>query len=212
MRDNHRLPTIQAILLGSCGFIQGFAGTTVTIGNHSGKDLFITRTGGKNPCPILVTSRNDEHPDRPHLLCPPPRPSSPWSEASAAELFGSGPKRRTQSHYLLRSGDAATFSYESQGKDLESELILHRVDGDNGITFEGIVIFTLSHQPGPGPDGIPEPEAKLTLPGGPCPRLRTIPCNRGLTLVSPTELKSLPNPSSKGLAGDEKKVPSQPLG
>jgi hypothetical protein len=212
MRDHHRLPTIQAILLASCGFIQGFAGTTVTISNHSGKDLFITQAGGKTTGPILVTGRNEEHPDRPHRLCPPPRSGSPWSGAAKTELFGPGPRLRIQSHYLLRSGDAATFSYESQGKDLESELVLHRVDASNGMTFEGIVIFTLSHQPGPGPDGIPEPEAKLTLPGGPCPRLRTLPCNRSLNLASPTELSILPNPSSKGPAGDEQKVPAQPLG
>lgn len=200
MPHHHRLPPMRAILLASCAAFAGLAGTTVTISNESGHDLLITRAGGKTDAPILVTAKSDDLPAVPRPLSPPPKPSM-LDEAAPAGSFdsgpGAGPDRPSPHHYLLKHGDAATFWYEEKGKDLESELILHRVDSEAGVTFDGIVIFSLRHRPGPGPDGLPEPEASLTLPGGPTPALRRIPCNRNLSLLSSTELIVLSGSAQK---------------
>ena len=50
----------------------------------------------------------------------------------------------------------------------------------------------------------------LALPGGPTPRLRTISCNRGLTLVSPSELSVGAPAPGKPLA-ERKDLADQPL-
>lgn len=188
MPNNRLRSFIGPILLASCGAVQGLAGSTVIITNHSGKDLLVARAGGKAVCPILVTAENDEVPGTPHFLCPPPAPGDLSGETKAQEP--SGPMASNLSQYLLRAGDTATFRFEAHGKDLEAELVLYRLDGEKGVTFNGIIVFSLSHKPAPEPDGLPEPEARLSLPGGPC--ARPLPCNRKLHAVSPTELKVLP--------------------
>ena len=64
---------------------------------------------------------------------------------------------------------------------------------------------------GPGPDRLPQPEARLTLSSGPTPRLRRIPCSRNLEQLSPTELRILPPPARSGTE-ESKQSADQPLG
>ena len=184
MSNHHRRSFIRPLLLAACAAVQGFAGSTVTISNHSGNDLLVVRAGGKAVCPIRITAESDETPGTPHFLCPPPAPGGTEETKS--------PEGSSLHKYLLRAGDTATFRFEAHGKDLEAELVLYRCDSDNGVALNGIVIFSLAHKPAPLPDGIPEPEARLSLPEGPTPRTRTLPCNRKVQLVSPVELKIRP--------------------
>jgi len=183
MLNHHFRPFTRPLLLAACAALQGFAGSTVTISNHSGKDLLVVRAGGKAACPILITAESDEKPGTPHFLCPPP--------ASGGTGETKSPEASCPHKYLLLAGDTATFRFEGHGKDLEAELVLYRCDSDGGVALDGIVIFSLAHKPVPE-DGIPEPEARLTLPEGPTPRTRTLPCNRKLQVLSPTELKVMP--------------------
>lgn len=206
-----RLPVIPAILAACCAAFPALAGTSVTIANLSGQDLLIARAAGSGDRPILVTAQGDAPSAAPRRLCP-PKYRNPLEQALPQEPAGeaptAGPADPPPHQVLLRKGDVATLSGDGQGGDLEAQLVLYRVDSEAGIIFNGLVIFSLVHKP--GPDSTPEPEATLALPGGPTPRLRTISCNRGLTLVSPSELSVGAPAPGKPLA-ERKDLPDQPL-
>ena len=64
MSNHHRRSFIRPLLLAACAAVQGFAGSTVTISNHSGNDLLVVRAGfvvgrmteGMTPVPFLSSS------------------------------------------------------------------------------------------------------------------------------------------------------------
>ena len=181
------LPRLISLALG-CAATGLAAGSTVTIANHSGQDLYIARSGSQAESPILVTARGDDPPGVYRALCARPVPG----RAGSPELVGRGPEVPSVRHYLLKHGEAASFAYEDPGRDQASDLVLYQVDDEAGIRFHGIVTFTLSHRPA-GADGGPEPEARLTLPRGPG---RANPANRGIRVVSERELQVLPRDGS----------------
>lgn len=202
-RHHRPLSRLVPLFLGCAA--AALAGTTVTIGNHSGLDLWIARSGDAPANPILVSARSDETPGVFHPFCPEPQAPSEKSP----ELFGpsSVPARRV---FLLKNGDAATFRYEQEGCDQTCELVLFHEDEQNGFDLRGVVTFAVTHRPA-GPDQAPEPEARLSLPAGPIPRTRTIPANRTIQAVSDQELKILPR-AARGLPGEKESKAVQPLG
>lgn len=173
-------------------------GTTVTIRNRSGHDLFVVHSEGSRPAPVQAQGPGDRE----------PRPvptgfelkSIRTREAESRVEPEPGPHPKppaTDGPFPLPDGGEATFWFREPGdlkSGLEAELVLYRLDPDRGVVLNGLAVLSLlPTRPGPGPDLPPEPEARLTLPSGPTPRTLALPANRGLRLVSDRELEIRPD-------------------
>jgi hypothetical protein len=108
----------------------------ITIHNLTQVDLIVARPGG---------------------VPPPFRPFPPLLEPE--DLPGGAPERggRWGGLHLLRRGARAAFRVTVAGTALETELILHRWDGEGEVAFPGLVLYPACEQPLPPGDGGPEP-------------------------------------------------------
>ena len=129
----------------------GYASATVTLVNHSGRDLLVACAGGQGQAPVLITALTRESQGVFRAFVPEPVSSSPAL-----------PDRPPQRHYRFQDGDAVSFTCEEPGQDLESEQRLYRVDDPAGFDFHGIAVFTPSAPPAE-PGSQPEPPLRLSL-------------------------------------------------
>jgi len=190
-------PTIRAVLLVACAAMHGFAGTTATIHNRSGKTLLISQAKGQDDAAVRVTGQNDA--SRFHLLVAPGSGKAMEGVNLKDASSSSDQPAASSSPYVLADGGTVHLCFEEPGKNLDSELVIYSQDDEQGITFNGLITFSVRHQPGPH-SGV-EPEARLILVSGPTLRTRNVPCNQSLRLVSSTELDILPRSSAKPLEG-----------
>jgi len=150
----------RAFLAAALAILPIQAGTTVTLCNRSGRDLLVSREPGPDGAPIAITARSDEDPRVLRRLPPPPRCGAPSIEEAKSggcpetgpglpvpkpvDPGGAGtvPAARTLAppayHYLLEDGDVAMFCFE--GKDLDLELCIHRLDDQEATVFSGLII------------------------------------------------------------------------
>ena len=166
-----RVPVLLALLPGLA--LQALS-PAVTIRNRSGVELTVRRPSGGSESPILIHASSDGQPMIAHRLCSAFPHRSPDSE---------GPLE-----FRLKDGDTATFQFEDEGSDHQSELIFCHADSEKGLVFKGIVLFSVLHFP-TAQEGVREAVGRLSLPKGPTPRTRQLPLNKDIQVLSDTEME-----------------------